>query len=129
MAYDHRDVIIAQHNKLLADRAEAAGRYEQARLNEDSDGTMWAADHIVECDAKLAALNRIASDYIAGQQQAQQGSKYGLNSEQAAVAHTIGQGDARLTNDDRERIYSEQRNKLQRMRASGEYRHTTEQTG
>jgi hypothetical protein len=129
VAYDTRDVIIAQYNKLNADRAAAAGQYERARLNEDSDGTMYAAETIVEIDAKLAALNGIANNFLAGQQQAQQGSKYGLNSEQTAVAHTIGQGDARLTNDDRERIYSEQRNKLQRMRASGEYRHTTEQTG
>jgi hypothetical protein len=122
VAYDHRDVIIAQHNKLTADRAAAAGQYERARLNEDSDGTMWAADTIVEIDAKLVALNRIANDFVAGQQQAQQCNKYNLTSDEVAIARGNGSGDARLSNDDRDRIYAEQKAKYQRMRASGEYR-------
>jgi hypothetical protein len=34
-----------------------------------------------------------------------------------------------LTNEQKERIYAQNKMKLQRMRANGEYRHTTEQTG
>jgi mitochondrial fission protein ELM1 len=120
--YEHRDVILAQHNKLIAERARVVGEYEEARLGEYADAVMYAADKLTEIDAKIGALNQIANNLVASQQQAQPQNKYGLSKDEVAVARGIGGGDPKLTNDDRERIYAENRAKYQRMRATGEYR-------
>lgn len=122
MPFDHRDVILAQHNKLIAERARIVGQYEEARLSEDADGVMLAADRITEIDAKFGALNQIANHYVAGQQQAQPSNRYGLSKDEVDIARGIASGDPKLTNDDREKLYSEQKSKYQRQRASGEYR-------
>ncbi|MGB6400469.1 MAG: hypothetical protein WBF73_33010 [Bradyrhizobium sp.] len=121
MAYKHEDVIKAQYDRLAAERAEIVGRYESARLNEDPDGVMVAADRITEIDAKFAALNQIANVYVAGQQRAQPQNKYGLNKDEQEIARGLASGDRSMSDEDRQRVYSEQKAKYQRMRASGEY--------
>jgi hypothetical protein len=121
VAYKHDDVIKAQFDRLAAERARVVGEYEEARLNENADSVMYAADQITAIDAKIGALNQIATAYVAGQQQAQPSNRHGLNKDQVEVAHGIAKGDPKLTNDDREKLYAENRNKLSRMRASGEY--------
>ena len=122
MPYTHEDVIRAQYDRLTSERARAAGDYEAARIDEDSHGVMNAADRIVEIDARIGALGRIADNYVAGQQRAQPTNKYGLSRDEVAIARGNGSGDPRLTNDDRDRIYAEQKSRYQRMRQSGEYR-------
>jgi hypothetical protein len=122
MAFKHDDVITAQFNKLTAERARAAGEYEEARLSEDSDSVMYAADKIVEIDARIGALNRIADNFVAGQQRQQQANRYGLSADEVTIARGIGSGDAKLSNDDRERIYAEQKGRYQQARRDGSYR-------
>jgi hypothetical protein len=122
MAYDHADVIKAQYDRLTSERARAAGDYESARIDEDSHGVMSAADRIVEIDARIGALGQIANNYVAGQQRAQPTNKYGLSRDEVAVARSNGSGDPRLTNDDRDRIYAEQKSRYQQMRRDGSYR-------
>jgi hypothetical protein len=122
MAYDHESVIKAQYVQLQADRAAAVAQYEADRIAEDQYGTMSAADRILEADSKLAALDRVATNYIAGQQRGQPQNRYGLNADEVQIARGIGGSDPKLSNDERERIYAENRGKYQRMRASGEYR-------
>jgi hypothetical protein len=122
VAYTHEDVIRAQYDRLTSERARAAGDYESARIDEDVHGVMSAADRIVEIDARIGALGQIANNYIAGQQRAQPTNKYGLSRDEIAIARGNGSGDPRLTNDDRDRIYAEQKSRYQRMRSTGEYR-------
>ena len=122
MAYDHESVIKAQFVQLQADRAAAVAEYEAQRIAEDQYGTMSAADRILEMDSRVAALNRIADTYVAGQQRAQPQNKYGLSKDEQEVAHGLASGDRTMTNDQREQLYAQNRAKYQRMRASGEYR-------
>ena len=122
MPYEHDQVIRAQYNRLAAERARAHGDYEAARLDEDADATMYAADRIVECDAKLGALNQIANTYIAGQSRAQAANKYGLSKDEVEVAHGFARGDRTMTNEQREATYAQNKDKLRHMRATGQYR-------
>ena len=122
MAYKHDDVIVYQHEQLVAERAAAVAQYESGRVNEDHYTTLAGANAILEADAKLEALGRIANNYVAGQQRAQPTNKYGLSRDEIAIARGNGSNDPRLTNDDRDRIYAEQKNKYQRLRSTGEYR-------
>jgi hypothetical protein len=120
--YNHEDVIAAQYNKLASERARVVGEYEEARLGEYADAVMYAADRITEIDSKLAALNQIANNLVAGQQRAQPQNRYGLSKDEVDIARGIGSGDAKLSNDDREKLYAEQKAKYRRMRSTGEYR-------
>jgi hypothetical protein len=122
MAFENSAIINAQYQQLQADRAQAYADLEAQRHAENEYGTMQAASTILEVDAKLQALDRVANTYVAGQQHQQQANKYGLNADEVTIARGIGHGDPKLTNDERERIYAEQRGRYQRMRASGEYR-------
>jgi hypothetical protein len=121
MAYNHDDVIRAQAEQLAAARADALGLYEAARIREDADGVMDAANRIIETDARLAALGQIANQFVASQQRPQ-GNKYGLSRDQIEIAEGIASNDRTLSADDRQRIYAQNRNRLQHMRATGQYR-------
>jgi hypothetical protein len=122
MAFDNSAIIKAQYQQLQADRAQAYADLEAQRHAENEWGTMNAANAILEADAKLQALDRVANTYVAGQQQAAQGSRYGLSRDEVAIARGIGSGDPKLTDDERQRIYAEQKGKYQHMRATGAYR-------
>ena len=122
MPYEHRDVVLAQHNKLLAERARVVGEYEEARLGEYPDAVMYAADKLTEIDAKIGALNQIANNLVASQQQAQPQNKYGLNKDEQEIARGLASGDRSISDEDRQRVYAEQKAKYQRMRATGQYR-------
>lgn len=122
MPYEHRDVVLAQHNKLLAERARVVGEYEEARLGEYPDAVMYAADKLTEIDAKIGALNQIANNLVASQQQAQPQNKYGLNKDEQEIARGLASGDRSMSDEDRQRVYAEQKAKYQRMRATGQYR-------
>jgi len=120
--YEHRDVVLAQHNKLLAERARVVGENEEARLGEYPDAVMYAADKLTEIDAKIGALNQIANNLVASQQQAQPQNKYGLNKDEQEIARGLASGDRSISDEDRQRVYAEQKAKYQRMRATGQYR-------
>jgi hypothetical protein len=124
VAYDHKQVIEAQYELLTQQRAQQLARYEAARLAEDDQETMDAADRILENDHKLHALGRVANNYVAGQQAAPQQSKYGLSATEREWAHAafVDRKDMpRMSDDDKEREYSIQKNKLRQMRANGTY--------
>ena len=134
MAFDHKDVIQAQYQQIAADRAAAVGSYESSRLNEDSDGTMSAANAIIEADARLAALNRIANNLTAGSRQAPLAGEdemsrsdaalarhYGLTGTQLAVAKGWT-SDNRMSDEAKVRTYIENTNRYRQARASGQYR-------
>jgi hypothetical protein len=124
MAYSHDAVIQAQWQQLAAERAQATADYEAARASEDEYSTMAAAGRLLDSESKIAALNAVSAAY--GQQQAQHAQQqrqnpFNLSKDEVDVSRTIGQGDPKLTDHDRQRIYSEQKSKLARMRATREY--------
>jgi hypothetical protein len=119
MAFSHRDVIVAQSENLEADRIKAVARYEHARVSEDNHETMAAADWIVEIDAKRAALDRIANQFVAAQQAQPRQNAYGLSDTEVEIArnsHSGGTAEQRLEQ------YARNKQRLQHMRATGEYR-------
>jgi len=120
MAYSHSDVVRAQAEALAAQRARALNDYEAARLSEDNDATMYAADQIIEIDARAAALSRIAGNLA--QQQQPQGNRYGLNRDEMEVAHGLASGDRSMTNDQREQVYAQNKARYRHMRSTGQYR-------
>jgi hypothetical protein len=126
MPFDHDQVVTAQFQQLAAARAKALGDYEASRLNDDSAGTMEAADRIVDADARLQSLNRIAQNLVADQQHqaSRPVSKYGLSEEEKSVAHAalIDRKDLPpLSLEEREREYARNKNRLAAMRANGSY--------
>ena len=121
MPFDHNQVLQAQFQQLASERARAYADYENGRLAEDEYSTMNAANLIVEADAKLAALNNIANNYVAAQQQPQ-GNRYGLNPDEVQIAHGIAGHDPHITLEQRELVYAQNKQKLQHMRATGQYR-------
>ena len=122
MAYSHQDVVRAQAEALAAQRARALNDYEAARLSEDNDATMFAADQIIEIDTRAAALSRIAGNLAQQQQQQPQGNRYGLNRDEMEVAHGLASGDRSMTNAQREETYARNKARYQQARASGSYR-------
>jgi hypothetical protein len=121
MAYEHEAVIKAQYQQLANDRAQAAAEYEAARIAEDGSSTMFAADRILEVDQKRAALDRIANNYVASQQKPQ-GNQFGLNQDEMDIANGIASGDQTITNEQRQRAYAQNKERLRYMRATGQYR-------
>lgn len=121
MAFEHQAVISAQYEQLSNERAQAVAEYEHGRINEDRYAVMAAADRIVEADARRAALDNIARAFVSQQQQPR-GNQFGLNQDEVVIAHGIGGGDPSLTDQERERVYAYNRDKLRHMRATGAYR-------
>ncbi|EHR03225.1 hypothetical protein [Bradyrhizobium sp. WSM471] len=121
MSYDHKAVIEAQYNRLAAERAQAVYEYEAGRTAEDEYTTMDAAGRILELDAKAAALDKVASNLLTQMQQPR-GNAYGLSDDEVTIAKGISGGDDRLTNEDRLKIYAQQKEKLRYQRATGQYR-------
>jgi hypothetical protein len=114
MAYKHENVTRAQHELLTSQRAQQLARYEAARQVEDDAETMDAADQILQADHKLAALNRITNNHVAGQQQqtGQQRNRFGLTPEEQEIArmlpnrHKDYPREPFLTHDQKEQIYA-----------------------
>lgn len=121
MAFEHEAIIKAQFQRLTADRAQAFAELEANRNAEDGASTMYAAERVLEVDAKLAALDNIANRMVASQQQQQQVNRYGLSPDEVGIAHTIAGNDASLSKDDREKVYAQQKQKLRYLRATGAY--------
>jgi hypothetical protein len=121
VAYEYESIIKAQYETIAQQRAQAAADLEAARLAEDSYNTMDASNRIVDADMRRAQVDQIANRYVASQQRPQ-GNQYGLSQSEVEIARGLASGDSTLTNADRERIYSENKNKLRHMRQTGEYR-------
>jgi hypothetical protein len=121
VAYEYDAIIRAQYETLAQQRAQAAADLEAARMSEDSYNVMDASARIVDADVRRAAVDQIANRFVASQQQPR-GNQYGLSDDEVSIARGISGGDSSLTNDDRERIYSANKNKLRHMRQTGQYR-------
>jgi hypothetical protein len=121
VAYEYEAIIRAQYETIAQQRAQAAADLEAARMSEDSYSTMDASNRIVDADMRRAQVDQIANRFVASQQ-APRGNQFGLSDDEVSIARGISGGDSSLTNDDRERIYSANKNKLRHMRQTGQYR-------
>lgn len=121
MPINHDEIIRAQFDGLQLDRQRALNDYEASRLADDHAGVMYSADSLLQIDAKIAALDKIASGYVMAQQ-APQGNRYGLSADEVEIANGIAGNDPHMTNDQRQALYAQQRQRLQFLRASGQYR-------
>jgi hypothetical protein len=122
MVFTHQQIIEDKYLRHAAEVAEASAEYEKARLLDDAYQVQSATDRLTDLKQQRMAMDALVHEHQAQQQHAQPQNKYGLNADQVIIANGIGSGDRTLTNDDRQRIYSENRAKLQRQRATGEYR-------
>ena len=119
MAYSYDQILTAQYEARHAEKARALADLETARLNEDAADTMAAADRIVEIERNVAALDRIANQYVASQQAQPQGNKWNLSNEEVEVAkasHSAGTAEERIEE------YARNKQRYRQMRQSGAYR-------
>jgi hypothetical protein len=121
MSFEHDAIIKAQYQQLGTDRARAVADLEAGRTDEDQYLTMDAADRILMADQKLAALDKIATNFVAAQQQPA-GNRYGLSQDEMEIAHGIAGNDASMSLEQREALYSRNKQRLNHMRATGQYR-------
>lgn len=122
MAYSYQAILESQYQSIAEEQAQAAAELEAGRIAEDAYRTKAAADRILDLDKSREMLDRRARGFVQSQQAQPQGNKYGLNNDEVQVARTLSAGSTTMTNDDRERIYAENRAKYRHQRATGEYR-------
>lgn len=120
MAYDYADILVAQQQRIAAERAQAFADLEHGRIAEDADQTTQASDRILQLDLQENALRARANSMVASQNRPAP-NKYNLSTEEQSVAKTIASNDRSLSEDDRQKIYAEQRHKLREMRSTGQY--------
>lgn len=120
MPYDYPTIIRAQFDGLQLDRQRTQTEMERCRLCEDEDGTMYAANALLEINAKLAALDNVAKNYVTAQHLP--ANRYGLTQDEIEIANGIAGSDPHMTQDQRQQLYLQNKQKLQYMRATGQYR-------
>jgi hypothetical protein len=119
MPYDYSSIMQASAQRLDAQQAEMVAELEAGRMAEDADRTMYAATRLLEIDAQRVALAERANQYIARQQAQPKGNAYGLSDQELAIAKNSHSGG---TVDERLREYASNKQRLQHMRATGQYR-------
>jgi hypothetical protein len=110
--------------------------YRQAELSGDYDEMARAAQAMAAYRASMRELNAMATEAVAARQPAPDSNKYGLTPTEVEIARNsfgaIKDRSGRmsdLSDDQKCELYVRNRAKLARMRQTGEYRQTTEQTG
>jgi hypothetical protein len=121
VAYNYIDIMQNQLERIDTEAAQRAAELEAARIAEDAAGVDWAAREILRLDADRAQLAVRARDFDARQRAQPQRHKYGLSPDEIEVARNFTT-DPKLSNDDKEKLYAEQRNRYRQARANGSYR-------
>jgi hypothetical protein len=122
MAYTYEQILKAQYERIADTHAHLSAELEAARVSEDAYKVTEAADAILALDQQRTALDARAQSFVASQQQHARGNRYGLNQDEIAIANGISGGDANLSNDQRQQIYSHNKQRLQYLRSTGQYR-------
>ncbi|WP_316159802.1 hypothetical protein [Bradyrhizobium sp. SZCCHNRI20481] len=122
MSYSYDEILVAQGQRIEAERAQQVAELEAGRMSEDPDRVNDAANRILELDAQYAALAQRANSYYAqGQAHARQANPHGLNDQEMEVAANFSQ-DPSLSREQKLEIYARQKARYQHMRRTGEYR-------
>lgn len=114
MAFDNAQVMQAKYQQLQIELAKANGEYESARLGDDADATLEAADEILDIGHRISQLERIAGDYQAAQQRGPQGNPHGLTDDEMDVASI-----SHLTPEE----YAKNKRKMEVMKGQGYWQH------
>jgi hypothetical protein len=132
MPNDLADVYRVAMSGYQAAIIQEQGAFQQAQLSGDQN-------EMVRASQSLAALRSQANEYqaMAREQASSLNSvaprnKFGLSEREVEVAHAsvVDRKDMpSMTDEQKEESYFRAKQRLQRMRATGEYRQTTEQTG
>jgi hypothetical protein len=119
MPYEYDDIVKTQFQQLAAKRAQALAELEAGNANDDPQAIMDAGERVLEFDNKMRMLGRYQA-----QSQAQAArpapNKYGLNDEEIDIARR-SIVDSRVSDDEKQKVYSENKAKLRQMRATGQY--------
>jgi hypothetical protein len=127
MAFKYEDLILDQSQRMQAERAEAVADSEAGRQTEDIARCREAGDRILRIDAEHARLEQIANQHVMRQQARPHGNPNGLSPDEVEVAHNMFGPIKRngqyvdLSNDEKERLYLEQKNKYHYKLATGQY--------
>ncbi|MGJ4939297.1 hypothetical protein ACQR1W_01885 [Bradyrhizobium sp. HKCCYLS1011] len=100
---------------------EQQAAFERATLAGDVDEQIRASQELAALRVQANEYHAMCVQHAETMRPAPQASKYGLSEQEREVAHNWT-SDASLSNDERERIYAEQRAKYRQMRADGSYR-------
>jgi hypothetical protein len=131
MPFTYQQIIESEYADLANEEAHAAAVLEQARITEDVDAIKIATDRIYTVDQKRHSLNTRVQRFQGQEQAAAPRSRFGLTPEEQEIARLIPDQhkDYRhsngapqyLSDDQKEEIYTRNRNKLRTMRANGSY--------
>ncbi|CCE11729.1 hypothetical protein BRAS3843_770027 [Bradyrhizobium sp. STM 3843] len=126
MSWSYSDIVNYQRERLEQERAESLAMLESGRLNEDAALVNTASDALLRIDRDAAQVQRYAAN-LARQEQQQQyaaaSNKFGLTRSEQEIAEAAipDRDDVRLTKEQKHEAYYLNKQKLARMRASGEY--------
>jgi hypothetical protein len=105
--------------------------YHQAIANGDQDGEDSAIQNMAGLRMARRELDAMAAEAMNPQNYAPVArDQYGLTAEERDIAeHSFSGSQFGMNKDAMHREYARQKAKLHHMRATGQYRHTTDQTG
>jgi hypothetical protein len=124
MAYRYEDLMLAKGERIQAEKAAALADLEASRLREDAEGCDYAQSQILRLDSDYEKLCGYANRYMAQNQQRQPTNRFHLSETEREVAEASlpDRPDMpKLTADQKHEIYYRNRDRLNRMKASGEY--------
>jgi len=127
MAWNYADILTHQEERLMAERQEALGMLEAARVSEDLATVNAASDAILRVDRDYQQLQRYATNYAAQAQQQQQQAQrnpHGFNATEIEVALSLpDRRDApRLSREQKLNLYAQNKARYWEARRNGSYR-------
>jgi hypothetical protein len=127
VAYNYEDILRYQAERLVAERQEALGMLEAARVSEDLATVNAASDAILRVDRDAAQLQNYANNMVAqqqAQQRQQQRNPHGFNATEIEVALSYpDRHDApRLSKEQKLNLYAQNKARYWEARRSGAYR-------
>jgi hypothetical protein len=122
------EILKARYRDLQLEQAAIATDYQRAKLEEDAEALAAVIERHDANYMRFQSLNNAAMQM----QRAQPAltNRYGLSPEEAEIAEKSFSGaNFGMTKDAMHQVYAEKKAKLHHMRATGEYRRTTDATG
>jgi hypothetical protein len=109
---------------------EESVAYQRAQATGDLAEAVRASQSIAALRSQANEFHNMAQQQATAMAPARPVSKFGLSEAERELAHTsiVDRRDMRsLSDEEKEKVYAENKARLHRMRASGEYRQTTDQ--
>ena len=119
----------------LAAIAQADANIQAARITGNDVAASEALMEKASMQVQMEKAHALSVQHAQSMQTTAQRNKFGLSPEEVDIAHrsfsgeSLGHRDQGMTLEQKEESFARNKAKLHRMRANGEYRQTTEQTG